>query len=276
MVLDINKKPARMLFTIENLAKSSREEKPSESEPTAVITFNDSAFTPVKLQTEITPLTSTPLSLPLVAPGNEDKSTRKRHNSIESEDSSLNSTDSKTRECSTPNSTTDESDCNSSTSESRKKARAAFTNTQVNELEKRYKRSKYLPIEERAGLAQRLKLSEQQIKTWFQNRRMKEKRQVKDGRTGYFPSGGVDVAQLAAYGIPCPPPHNVTTNQSSQLPGHVTQVYQSSPVTQQAYNTHFLPSYMYGYTQMSPIVYQGYTQQYHQGVSPLAVQNHRV
>jgi hypothetical protein len=53
---------------------------------------------------------------------------------------------------------------------------------QVTELEACYSNSKYLPIEERAGLSNRLKLSEQQIKTWFQNRRMKEKRQHKDGK----------------------------------------------------------------------------------------------
>ena len=47
------------------------------------------------------------------------------------------------------------------------------------------------------------------VKTWFQNRRMKEKRQQKEDEhsNGFsFPTGGVDIAHLAALGI-CPPPH---------------------------------------------------------------------
>jgi hypothetical protein len=55
-----------------------------------------------------------------------------------------------------------------------------FTNTQVRELEIYYSNNKYLPIEERHLLVKRLKLSQHQIKWWFQNRRMKEKRQLKN------------------------------------------------------------------------------------------------
>ncbi|CAC5371800.1 unnamed protein product [Mytilus coruscus] len=60
-------KPAKMSFSIENLAKSSRDEKSEHTQP-AVINFNDSMFTPVKLQSDISPMTSTPLSLPYTLP----------------------------------------------------------------------------------------------------------------------------------------------------------------------------------------------------------------
>ncbi|XP_071128139.1 homeobox protein ceh-30-like [Mytilus edulis] len=267
-------KPAKMSFSIENLAKSSRSEKSEHTQP-AVINFNDSMFTPVKLQSEVSPMTSTPLSLPLALQNSDLKLKRKRNHSFDSENSSLNSTDSKSRDCISPNSTTDDSDSN--TSESRKRARVAFTNNQVNELEKRYKSSKYLPIEERAGIAQRLNLSEQQIKTWFQNRRMKEKRQQKDGKTSYFPSGGVEASQLAAMGIPCPPPHNVSGTQSTQMPGYFShQQYPASPASQQVFDPRFVPSYMYGYTPMSSVMFSGYSQNIYNGLSPKIVQQHRV
>ncbi|ESO96982.1 hypothetical protein LOTGIDRAFT_80212, partial [Lottia gigantea] len=59
----------------------------------------------------------------------------------------------------------------------RKKARTAFSNDQIQKLEKRFREQKYLAASERSELADKLHLSDQQVKTWFQNRRMKEKRQ---------------------------------------------------------------------------------------------------
>ncbi|NWW62672.1 PV1 protein, partial [Ifrita kowaldi] len=54
----------------------------------------------------------------------------------------------------------------------------AFTSEQVCRLEKTFQRQKYLGATERRKLAAALRLSEIQIKTWFQNRRMKLKRQI--------------------------------------------------------------------------------------------------
>ena len=45
-------------------------------------------------------------------------------------------------------------------------------------LEKRFSGQKYLSNPERAGLAKALGLSQIQVKTWYQNRRMKWKKQV--------------------------------------------------------------------------------------------------
>ncbi|XP_068594858.1 homeobox protein Nkx-3.1 [Brachionichthys hirsutus] len=57
-----------------------------------------------------------------------------------------------------------------------KRARAAFTHLQVLELEKTFNHQKYLSAPERAHLASTLRLTETQVKIWFQNRRYKTKR----------------------------------------------------------------------------------------------------
>nr|XP_022338325.1 homeobox protein Nkx-3.2-like [Crassostrea virginica] len=58
----------------------------------------------------------------------------------------------------------------------KKRSRAAFSHAQVFELERRFRHQRYLSGPERADLANALKLTETQIKIWFQNRRYKTKR----------------------------------------------------------------------------------------------------
>ncbi|XP_034195531.1 homeobox protein C15 isoform X2 [Osmia lignaria lignaria] len=55
----------------------------------------------------------------------------------------------------------------------RKKPRTSFTRLQIAELEKRFHKQKYLASAERAALAKSLKMTDAQVKTWFQNRRTK-------------------------------------------------------------------------------------------------------
>uniref|UniRef100_A0A7N5ZYT7 Homeobox domain-containing protein n=1 Tax=Anabas testudineus TaxID=64144 RepID=A0A7N5ZYT7_ANATE len=57
-----------------------------------------------------------------------------------------------------------------------KRSRAAFSHAQVYELERRFNAQRYLSGPERADLAEALKLTETQVKIWFQNRRYKTKR----------------------------------------------------------------------------------------------------
>ncbi|XP_069940048.1 T-cell leukemia homeobox protein 2-like isoform X2 [Cherax quadricarinatus] len=64
----------------------------------------------------------------------------------------------------------------------RKKPRTSFTRVQVNELEKRFNKQKYLASSERAQLAKQLKMTDAQVKTWFQNRRTKWRRQEAEDR----------------------------------------------------------------------------------------------
>ncbi|XP_078095851.1 homeobox protein Nkx-3.1-like [Mustelus asterias] len=60
----------------------------------------------------------------------------------------------------------------------KKRSRAAFSHAQVLELERRFDSQRYLSAPERADLAATLKLTETQIKIWFQNRRYKTKRKI--------------------------------------------------------------------------------------------------
>lgn len=60
----------------------------------------------------------------------------------------------------------------------RKKPRTSFSRMTIIELEKRFDRQKYLASSERTSLAKSLKISDSQVKTWFQNRRTKWRRQA--------------------------------------------------------------------------------------------------
>ncbi|XP_048825843.1 homeobox protein Nkx-3.2 [Brienomyrus brachyistius] len=73
----------------------------------------------------------------------------------------------------------DDSTCDKSVDQPKqrkKRSRAAFSHAQVFELERRFNHQRYLSGPERADLAASLKLTETQVKIWFQNRRYKTKR----------------------------------------------------------------------------------------------------
>ncbi|KAL3101397.1 hypothetical protein niasHT_021515 [Heterodera trifolii] len=62
-----------------------------------------------------------------------------------------------------------------------RKARTIFTDKQLQELETMFGSQKYLSVQDRVSLAQRMGLTDTQVKTWYQNRRTKWKRQNQTG-----------------------------------------------------------------------------------------------
>ena len=60
-----------------------------------------------------------------------------------------------------------------------RRSRTVFTDLQLMGLEKRFESQKYLSTPDRVEVAETLGLTQLQVKTWYQNRRMKWKKQVK-------------------------------------------------------------------------------------------------
>uniref|UniRef100_A0A672NH89 Homeobox domain-containing protein n=1 Tax=Sinocyclocheilus grahami TaxID=75366 RepID=A0A672NH89_SINGR len=100
-------------------------------------------------------------------------------------------------------------------SASQRRVRTKFSSEQISRLEKSFSKHKYLGATQRRRTAEKLQLSETQVKTWFQNRRMKLKREVQDARAAEFfvDEGGhcskvvpnpIKVPQIPARQIPPP------------------------------------------------------------------------
>ncbi|XP_067155635.1 transcription factor LBX2-like [Apteryx mantelli] len=95
-----------------------------------------------------------------------------------------------------------------------RRLRTAFSAEQISTLESSFQRHQYLGAAERRKLAGRMQLSEVQIKTWFQNRRMKLKRQLQELRPEpfcspplpYGPQSGLVPLPLAYAARPPPLP----------------------------------------------------------------------
>ncbi|XP_028918527.1 T-cell leukemia homeobox protein 2 [Ornithorhynchus anatinus] len=88
----------------------------------------------------------------------------------------------------------------------RKRPRTSFSRAQVLELERRFLRQKYLASAERAALAKALRMSDAQVKTWFQNRRTKWRRQTAEEREAERHRAGRLLVQLGQDALARPLP----------------------------------------------------------------------
>uniref|UniRef100_A0A6I8NCP2 Homeobox domain-containing protein n=1 Tax=Ornithorhynchus anatinus TaxID=9258 RepID=A0A6I8NCP2_ORNAN len=72
----------------------------------------------------------------------------------------------------------------------REKYRVVYTDRQRLELEKEFHYNRYITIRRKSELAANLRLSERQVKIWFQNRRAKERKLMKKKMTHFDGSLG--------------------------------------------------------------------------------------
>uniref|UniRef100_A0A183SZA0 Homeobox domain-containing protein n=1 Tax=Schistocephalus solidus TaxID=70667 RepID=A0A183SZA0_SCHSO len=95
-----------------------------------------------------------------------------------------------------------------------RKARTAFSDHQLNELERTFERQKYLSVQDRMQLAEKLRLSDMQVKTWYQNR---------SRETDWFTKKVGKVKIYAQVTIPAPSCHAAHGGPPCKLSQHLTR-----------------------------------------------------
>ncbi|XP_055585975.1 homeobox protein MSX-2 isoform X2 [Uranotaenia lowii] len=108
-----------------------------------------------------------------------------------------------------------------------RKPRQAYSAKQLERLETEFKQDKYLSVSKRLELSKSLNLTEVQIKTWFQNRRTKWKKQLTSRlkiahRQGLYAAAAAAAAAASGH-YPMPPgfsfiPGGTSTSAASYFP----------------------------------------------------------
>ncbi|CAD6187131.1 unnamed protein product [Caenorhabditis auriculariae] len=111
----------------------------------------------------------------------------------------------------------------SAKAETPRRGRNSFSADQIAQLEEHYKVSQYLTANRRKQLAEDLELQDLQVKTWFQNRRTKTRREMRAG--GLLPCGSRIKVELFGggerdQGRDCPEPFS-----GSYVQGNISKLF---------------------------------------------------
>lgn len=114
-----------------------------------------------------------------------------------------------------------------------RKPRTIYSSFQLRELNKRFQKTQYLALPERADLAAYLGLTQTQVKIWFQNRRSKYKKNLKAANEGTCTTVKEENNVSDAQASGSPERWQQSASTSSKDTGLVTMVNSKSLIQQQ-------------------------------------------
>ncbi|GBP39767.1 Protein zerknuellt [Eumeta japonica] len=122
-----------------------------------------------------------------------------------------------------------------------KRIRTAFTGSQAVELENEFQKSRYIDRTRRIELASRLSLKERVVKIWYQNRRMRDKKEKSEGRDSTYTESSSSLSNWDSsfsasstdsdYRLPSPvvSMNDVACNYNYNIPYPTTNQYPDHP-----------------------------------------------